>query len=296
MIRSMTGFGECTRETERGTLRVEIKSVNHRFFNSSIRLPSGADRWEARVVELLKESVQRGHVTYSLGWERGSISRDGTLPELDLERARAYHGALLQMQEELGLAGPPDLRTMARFSDLFRADPGARVFEIEEDLLVEMTRAALVGFVEQRRAEGTRLEADLRRALGVLLELAAVVEERAPQRLLAERDRLRTQIRELTEGVEVDEDRLAREVAYLAERWDLNEELVRLRSHVQLFTEALDGPDHEGVGKRLGFVVQEMNREANTIASKANDATIQRAAVGMKEEIERIREQVENVE
>ena len=119
---------------------------------------------------------------------------------------------------------------------------------------------------------------------------------RAPARLEEQRDRLREQVRELTEQVEVDEDRLAREIAYLAERWDINEEVVRFRSHVELFGEALSGDGSEPVGKRLGFLVQEMNREANTIASKANDTLIAQAAMGLKEEIERIREQVENVE
>jgi len=122
------------------------------------------------------------------------------------------------------------------------------------------------------------------------------VEERAPVRLGEQRDRLREQVRELTEQVEVDEDRLAREIAYLAERWDINEEIVRFRSHVELFGEALAGDGSEPVGKRLGFLVQEMNREANTIASKANDAAVAQAAMGLKEEIERVREQVENVE
>ena len=124
----------------------------------------------------------------------------------------------------------------------------------------------------------------------------AVVEERAPERLVRERDRLREAVRELAAQVDVDEDRLAREVAYLAERWDINEEVVRFRSHLVAFREALDGEGAEAVGKRLGFLVQEMHREANTIGSKANDAVIAQASVALKEEIERLREQVENVE
>ena len=296
MIRSMTGFGECTRETEQGTVRIEIKSVNHRFFNANVRLPSGTDRLEARVLEWLKGSVQRGHVTLSCNVDRSTATTPPGLPELDLERARAYHAALGQLKETLDLSGEVDLRTLTRVGDLFRTEAGPRGIVLEAEFLEEMVQEALRGLVEQRRAEGARLEIDLRRSLGVLSELTTRVETQAPARLRAERDRLREQIRELTEAVEVDEDRLAREIAYLAERWDVNEEVVRLRSHVALFGESLDGPDDEVAGKRLGFIVQEMNREANTIASKANDPDIQRAAVGMKEEIERIREQVENVE
>ncbi|MDT8342583.1 MAG: DUF1732 domain-containing protein, partial [Longimicrobiales bacterium] len=140
------------------------------------------------------------------------------------------------------------------------------------------------------------LRADLEGRLDALSALLDGVGERAPGRLAAERDRLRLQIRELTDGDEVDEDRLAREIAYLAEKWDVNEELVRFRSHIELFRETLSGNGAEGVGKRLAFVVQEMHREANTLGAKANDAGITHATVAMKEEIERLREQVENVE
>ena len=122
------------------------------------------------------------------------------------------------------------------------------------------------------------------------------IEERAPQRLISERDRLREAVKELAEQTEVDEDRLAREIAYLAEKWDINEELVRFRSHIELFREALTGDASEPVGKRLGFLIQEMHREANTIGSKANDAEISQASVALKQEVERVREQVENVE
>ena len=129
-----------------------------------------------------------------------------------------------------------------------------------------------------------------------MAEALARVETRAPERLVAERDRLREAVRELAEQVPLDEDRLAREIAYLAERWDINEELVRLRSHIGLFQEALSADGEEPVGKRLGFLVQEMHREVNTIGSKANDSEISHDSVRLKEEVERIREQVENIE
>lgn len=147
-----------------------------------------------------------------------------------------------------------------------------------------------------REDEGRRLEQDLAERIDAMDALLTTVGERAPERLTAERDRLREAVAELTAQAEVDEDRLAREIAYLAERWDINEELVRFRSHVELFREALAGDGSEPVGKRLGFLVQEMHREANTIGSKANDAEIAQASVGLKEEVERVREQVENVE
>ena len=145
-----------------------------------------------------------------------------------------------------------------------------------------------------REAEGGRLEGELRAGLGRILAEVEVIEEAAPARLLRERDRLRERVASLSEDVEVDEDRLAREIAYPAERWDIAEEIVRLRSHVALFEEGLGGGGK--AGKRLGFVVQEMHREANTVGSKANDAAISASAIAIREELERIREQLENVE
>jgi len=140
------------------------------------------------------------------------------------------------------------------------------------------------------------LEEDLQERLRRLEEELSRIEERAPERLAAERDRLREAIRELSQQSEVDEDRLAKEVAYLADRWDINEEIVRFRAHLQAFRDTLASDPGEAVGKRLGFLVQEMHREANTIGSKANDLEMGHASVAIKEEIERLREQLENVE
>ena len=163
-------------------------------------------------------------------------------------------------------------------------------------MIRRVTEAAAAEVVELREAEGARLQRDLEEHLQAIEEALVRVEAQAPERLVAERDRLRAAVAELTEAHSVDEDRLAREIAYLAEKWDLNEEIVRFRSHVELFTEALQADASEPVGKRLGFLVQEMNREANTIGSKANDAQVTQTAVTLKEEVERLREQLENVE
>jgi uncharacterized protein (TIGR00255 family) len=147
-----------------------------------------------------------------------------------------------------------------------------------------------------REEEGRRLHDDLEGRIQAIEAALAAVEQRAPERLVAERDRLRRAVQELATGVAVDADRLAQEVAYLAERWDVNEELVRFRSHNELFRQLLEADSAEPVGKRLSFLVQEMHREANTIGSKANDAAIAHRVVAIKDEVERLREQVENVE
>jgi uncharacterized protein (TIGR00255 family) len=190
-----------------------------------------------------------------------------------------------------------NLSHVSRFGEIFRApERGNASDQVDAEVIRRLSEAAAAGVVALREAEGTRLQSDLEERLGAIEETLARVEARAPERLISERNRLKAAVAELTEAHSVDEDRLAREIAYLAEKWDINEELVRFRSHGELFHETLQADASEPVGKRLGFLIQEMNREANTIGSKANDAEIAQAAVALKEEVERLREQVENVE
>lgn len=295
MIRSMTGYGDAEGDSPAGRIRVEVKSVNHRFFNANIRTPSGFDRYEKALTDALKSHLTRGHISVSLTVDR-AVGAGADDAVVDLEKARRYHKALRTLRDELGLAGEPDLALIARFSDVFRAPDNDRTEGIEEEMLVELTDRAASACRALREGEGERLEADLKGRLGAMASQLDTVEARAPERLVEHRDRLREAVRELSEQVEVDEERLAREIAYTAERWDINEEVVRFRSHIELFGEALAGDGAEPVGKRLGFLVQEMHREANTIGSKANDSEIAEAAVAIKEEIERTREQIENVE
>jgi len=296
----MTGWGEAEVDTEVGRLRAEIRTVNHRFLNTSIRLPTGHDRLEPRVVEWLKPRLMRGHVTVSVSLEPAEGAREG-LPEVDLDRARHAHKLFREIGQALGIIGEVDVATIARFPEVVRQPDASRTrIETPEEALEETIAAAVGQVVAFREREGESLREDLEGRLDELEAALDTVETRAPERLAAERDRLREKIAELMEGMagepEVEEERLAREIAWLAEKWDINEELVRFRGHVALMRETLDGDGSESVGKRLSFIVQEMHREANTIGSKANDTGIGHAAVKMKEEVERLREQVENVE
>lgn len=294
MIRSMTGYGEAEREDAAGHLRLEVKTVNHRFFNTNIKTPHGFDRLERDLTEVFRGHLSRGHVAATLSIDRRASEATGGV-NVDLERARGYKEALEAVQKELAIPGMVDLGMLARFGDIFRA-PEPQTLAVEAEVVREMAEEAVRGVVALREAEGARLHDDLAGRLDVMATHLDAVAARAPERLSREKERLREAIRELTEQVEVDEDRLAREIAYLADRWDLNEEIVRFRSHIVLFREALDADSAEPVGKRLGFLVQEMHREANTIGSKANDQQITEASMALKEEIERLREQVENVE
>ncbi|MFV2006269.1 MAG: YicC/YloC family endoribonuclease [Longimicrobiales bacterium] len=297
MIRSMTGYGEAECATESGSFRVELKTVNHRFFNAVLRTPPGFDRLEAEIQGWLRAGIARGHVTFSLQFDPNSGGGSAPLPQLDIERATRYVSLLNELQAELALPGEVELSHLTRFGEIFRApDQSPSPTDIDPEMLEELIQQALAGMIGMREAEGARLQVDLEARLDAIAGHLDVVSARAPERLVAERDRLREAVAELTDQADVDEDRLAREIAYLAEKWDINEELVRFRSHLELFAEGLGGDVAEPAGKRLGFVVQEMHREANTIGSKANDTEISRASVAMKEEIERLREQLENVE
>ncbi len=295
MIHSMTGYGEAARETDSGRLRVEIRTVNHRFFNANLRTPPGCERHHARIERWLKESLPRGHVSYSLTLDPGEGADPGLL--VDVERARAWAGSLENLAEELGIESRIGLDALIRLKGVIRSrEPAHLQIDIDEDVLRGVTEDAANAAVRMRRAEGERLEADLLVVLAAMREELGRVEERAPARLAEGRDRLSAAIEELLGNVPADPDRIAREIAHLAERWDINEEIVRLRSHMLLFEETLDGADGAPVGKRLGFIMQEMHREANTIGAKANDARMAEWVMSLKGGVERIREQLENVQ
>ena len=296
MIRSMTGYGEAELETPAGRLRAEVRTVNHRYFSANLRVPAALERHEPQIREWLRGFFPRGHVSYSLRLE--APEADGSsLPavRLDEARARRYVAVLRALKERLELPGEVDLALVARFGDLVVTDEAAPVEAAAEDVRA-VTEAAARACLAMREDEGARLRADLEERIAAIDAALAAIAERAPARLLAERDRLRRAVAELAGDVAVDEERLAREVAFFAERWDISEELVRLRLHLDLFRKLVDGPGAEPVGKRLGFLIQEMHREANTIGSKANDAEIEHQVVAIKDELERLREQVENVE
>ncbi len=302
MIHSMTGYGASEAELPDGrVLRAEIRTVNHRHLNVSASLPRGWERFRPRVLEQVRATLARGGVSVSVSCENPE-AEDPAMPTLDLDRARRSVALLREAGAELGLAGEVDIETLARLPGVLGSGVrGAREDEAPDadgDALFACLYAALAGVVEMRAGEGRRLEEVLRASIAKIVEEVDAVESRAPDRLLRERDRLRERVAALTERVDVDEDRLAREIAYLADRWDIAEEVARLRSHVALFLGSLDGGEGGGrkAGKRLGFVVQEMNREANTLGAKANDPGISASSVRIREELERLREQLENVE
>lgn len=295
----MTGFGASEAEAPQGRLRVEVRTVNHRFLNTQFRTPPGFDRYHAEMERCLRKHFVRGHVAVTVFLDRPHDPEGVPRVQVDMERARAYRDAFRAMQAELGLGGTVGVELLSGFRDLLQTGERDRplAVDLDAEFLGEVVDRAAEAAVEMRRAEGARLGTDLAQRLDRLETEMEAVEARAPERLVQERDRLREAIRELLDGAgEVDEERIVREVAHLAERWDIHEEVVRFRSHLAMFRETMEAGSPEGVGKRFGFIAQELLREANTIGSKANDADIAARVVTLKEEIERLREQLENVE
>jgi uncharacterized protein (TIGR00255 family) len=294
MIRSMTGFGSAAVSAGDATGSLELRAVNSRHLKLNFRLPFGAEAFEEPLRTAVGTRLRRGHVDVTL---RLTPSADATGKiEVDEARLSSYLEAFHRLQAAHGLDGEPDLDLVSRLDGVLVERALDPVGAIDADVVVLAAHAAADELIGMRSREGERLATELRERLAALAERLDAVEELAPLRLEAERDRLRRSVAELAGGVDVDEDRLAREIAVLADRWDIREEIVRARAHVEAFEDLLDLPDDEPVGKRLGFLSQELLREVNTIGSKGNDARIAHLVVEAKNELETMREQIENVE
>ncbi len=287
----MTGFGQADGTVGTSRVLVEVRTVNHRFFSPSIKLPGAYGRWETEVREAMRLKVSRGHVTLTARSERLATQA----VTVDDERFAAVVAQLRDLHERHGLSGGVDLATVLRMPDVMSAPREDEDTGTAADL-ISIVDIALDHLGRARAEEGARLVTVLRERLDMVDAALQRIALRAPERLLAQRDRLRAAVRELADGLAVDEGRLAQEIAILADRMDVSEELDRFRSHITAFYGVLSDTGGEPVGKRLGFLLQEMLREANTTGSKAADAAILHDVVGVKEELERIREQVENLE
>ena len=290
MIRSMTGFGAAEGRVGAARVGVELRTVNHRFFSPSLKLPGAFARWEADVRELLRQRIARGHVTLTARVERDAEGGGA----IDEARFAAYVTQLRTLRERYGLAGDVDLATVLRLPEVIVSGAAEEQDQGSAPELLAIVAQAADALTTMRQEEGARLAGALRERVATIGGALQRIEARAPGRLVEQRDRLRQSVRELLDGVAADEQRIAQEIAFLADRLDVSEEMTRFRSHIAAFLEALD--DGREVGKRLGFLLQEMLREANTTGSKANDAEILRDVILIKEELERIREQVENLE
>ena len=291
-IFSMTGFGTNAVEREGVRVRATIRSVNGRHLDIQIRSPQFLQQFEPKVRERVQARVRRGKISATLEWEETESAR--VLPTLDEEVAGAYLDELQRLSALTGRKDEPvDLSILVRLTGVFRTESEAIDLDLAETMIFEAVDAAVEEFEASRQDEGESLDRDLRKRVDLLEEYAGCIEERSA----ASREHIRARLREKVDALlrpgQIDEDRLTMEVVLLAERSDITEEIVRLRSHNGQFRAALDKGGE--VGRRLNFLLQEMNREANTMGSKSQEADITHQVVEVKEEIERLREQVQNL-
>ncbi len=287
----MTGYGTAEGALGEGRLAIEVRTVNHRHLNVQFRLPYALQRHEAELRNRLRERLDRGHATVTARWTEEPPH--GTAVALNLDRARAVIDAVSRLKDALELPGEIDLAFVARQPEVLASGEEEEPTVDQTELLGLLDRA-VDDVIASRSLEGEALAGELEQRLTALEALLATVETRAPERLIRERDRLRQAVEELLDGRRLDEDRLNQEIALIADKLDVTEEIVRLKTHLGACRQALatEGP----AGRQLGFLGQEMLREINTIGSKANDAEIAHVVIAMKGELEKIREQSENVE
>jgi len=292
MLSSMTGYGRAEISEHGYTVTVELRSVNNRFLDVTARLPRSLSLRENEIKELIRKKAVRGKINLVLSVERENA---GELPlKINIAAARGYYKLLNGLRKAVRLQEKVKLEHLLRFSEVIEQEEFQREDEEEWGIAQKALESALDGLAAMRLQEGRELEKDFRLRIAALEQDLAQVEELSKNQVPTERARLRERIKQLLEGETADEGRLELELAILADRLDVTEECVRFRSHNKFFLQAMEGG--ESAGRKLNFLIQEMNREANTIGSKSSDTAIAHLVVHMKEELEKIREQVQNIE
>lgn len=292
MIKSMTGFGRCEFADEKRKFTVEIKSVNHRYLDVNIKMPKKLNFFESTIRSLLKEYIERGKVDIYITYE--DYTEDNFSLKYNAALAEEYLKHLREMSRQFGLDDDIRVSTLSRYPEVFVMEEQS----IDEKELWAGLEHALRGaceqFVESRIKEGDHLCNDLLEKLNGMLSYVDFIEERYPQILKEYRTRLEDKVRELLQERPMDDARIAQEVIVFADKICVDEETVRLRSHITTMSDTLKKGG--SIGRKLDFIAQEMNREANTILSKANDVEISDTGINLKTDIEKVREQIQNIE
>ncbi len=292
MVRSMTGFGRAKAQIDSLDITVEIKSVNHRYFEFSARLPRSYNFLEEKLKSFLAQNISRGKVEISVMVEDNS--ENATVVELNREYANAYISALKQLSKEYKIKNDIKVSSFVGNNDLFKVRRQVVEDEVILNAVLTVAKQATDNFIEMRTVEGERLLNDVKSRLKFILEKVEFIEKRSPETVKVYKNRIEQKVKELLEDTTIDEQRILTEVAIFVDKVAVAEETVRLRSHIQQFESLLT--DDQPVGRKLDFIVQEMNREANTIGSKAQDIEIAHTVVDIKSKIEKIREQIQNME
>ncbi len=292
MIKSMTGFGRCEITEGERKYTIEMKSVNHRYLDVNIKMPKKLSFFESSIRNELKNHIQRGKIDMFITYE--DFSENNVCIKYNRDIAAEYMGYLKSMSEDFGLDNDIRASTLSRYPEVFSMEEQTLDEEEIWNGLVKAVRGAAEGFVETRIREGKNLADDLIAKLDGMLEHVSFIEERSPQMIDEYRRKLTDKVRELLGDATVDETRILTEVTIFADKVCVDEELVRLRSHIETMKQSL--MEGGSIGRKLDFIAQEMNREANTILSKANDLTISNCGIELKTEIEKVREQIQNIE
>ncbi len=291
MIRSMTGFGNARLVKGKKTFTVEIRSLNQRYFDLQVRMPSELHALEPEIKELLQTEISRGKVTVFVGIEPSSSNGELTVDEA---RAQFYVASLKKLAKRLKIKEDISIRDLLSFSDIFQVKKHEVDLKKTWQDLKPVVAKALKSFVISRAKEGKVIYQDMESRLRAIIKSVGHIQHKSAGLPEKYKQKLDRHVKELSGGLSLDQDRLVKETAIMAERSDITEEVVRLLNHIDLFQKTLK--EDNDAGKRLDFVVQEMNREANTIASKCSDSGVASEVVEIKSELEKIREQIQNVE
>ncbi|GAA4655127.1 YicC family protein [Anaerocolumna aminovalerica] len=292
MLKSMTGFGRCEVSTPERKVIVEIKAVNHRYCDISIKMPKKLSFFEAGIRNVLKEYIGRGKVDVFITYE--DYTEENVCVKYNEDIAKEYMQNFIKMSETFHIDNDIRVSALAKFPDVLTLEEQS-IDEAELWKIIEgPVRAAAEQLVNARITEGENLKKDIIGKLDGMLTFVKYIEERSPQIIAEYRQKITAKVNELLGDTKIEESVLATEVIIFADKICVDEETVRLRSHIQNMKATLD--DGDGIGRKLDFIAQEMNREANTILSKANDLEVSNTAINLKTEIEKVREQIQNIE
>ena len=291
-MQSMTGYGRSEVRHAHLALTVEARSVNHRYLDIALRYPRLYAPLEARMKQRVSTYFTRGRIDITLAQQENADPRRAL--SLDHTLAQQYYDALQRLQESLGLPGTIDLSMMASLRDVFKVEEASADVESDWDIIAQGLDAALQALHTMRQQEGEALSRDFHLRLQAMAQQLQLIRQRVPQVVVEYRQRLEQRVKDLFAQFELDPNRIAQEAILFAERADVTEELTRLEAHIQACTHLLSSS--QAVGRRIEFLVQEMHREVNTIGSKSSDTAISHSVVELKSELERMREQIQNIE
>jgi len=293
MLNSMTGYGRSEKQNGLFACKAEIRSVNNRFIEINTRLPKFLAALELPLKKLIKSKCARGSFDLFLSLEKEDASGADLEIKPNLGLATQYFKAIKQIKDELGLAGDMPIEALLGVKDIIKTEP-LTLDTSQETMILETVEDALSALIKMRQEEGNHLQKDLTERLQGIHQLTRSIQERQPVVLEEYRNRLKEKIKTLTEGMELDETRMAQETALMADRCDISEEITRLGSHLEQFSKFLKKP--EPIGRKMEFITQEINRETNTIGSKSVDLQISQNVIEIKSLLEKIREQLQNIE